>query len=112
MKSIRNHQLYQLFKTQFLLTIREPEVLFWGMFRIGQYKWQIAEMLKCDYPRTKIFFPRTLYARFVEIDFEHYTPPLDWEIDDSLIQFSEFLGTFWNKINSEIMEKYPDKKVN
>ncbi len=31
MKSIKNHQLYQLFKTQFLLTIREPEVLFWGM---------------------------------------------------------------------------------
>lgn len=31
MESIRNNQLYQLFKTQFLLTIREPEVLFWGM---------------------------------------------------------------------------------
>ncbi|MFV0420184.1 MAG: ABC transporter permease [Dysgonomonas sp.] len=31
MESIKNNQLYQLFKTQFLLTIREPEVLFWGM---------------------------------------------------------------------------------
>lgn len=31
MKSIKNNQLYQLFKTQLLLTIREPEVLFWGM---------------------------------------------------------------------------------
>lgn len=31
MGSIKNNQLYQLFKTQFLLTIREPEVLFWGM---------------------------------------------------------------------------------
>lgn len=31
MKLIKNHQLYQLFKTQLLLTIREPEVLFWGI---------------------------------------------------------------------------------
>src|SRR5574344_1796722 len=31
MRSIKSHQLYQLFKTQFLLTIREPAVLFWGM---------------------------------------------------------------------------------
>ena len=31
MESIKNSQLYQLFKTQFLLAIREPEVLFWGM---------------------------------------------------------------------------------
>ncbi|MFT4073854.1 MAG: ABC transporter permease [Dysgonamonadaceae bacterium] len=31
MGTIKNNQLYQLFKTQFLLTIREPEVLFWGM---------------------------------------------------------------------------------
>ncbi len=30
-ESIKTNQLYQLFKTQFLLTIREPEVLFWGM---------------------------------------------------------------------------------
>lgn len=26
------------------------------MFRVDQYKWQIKEMLECDYPRTKIFF--------------------------------------------------------
>lgn len=32
-------------------------------FRMGQYKWQIGEMMKCDYPRTKMFFPSTLYAR-------------------------------------------------
>ncbi len=31
MKSIKTNQLYQLFLTQFLQTIREPEVLFWGM---------------------------------------------------------------------------------
>lgn len=31
MKSIQNSQLYQLFRVQLLLTIREPEVLFWGM---------------------------------------------------------------------------------
>lgn len=31
LESIKNNQLYQLFKTQLLLTIREPEVLFWGM---------------------------------------------------------------------------------
>ncbi|MDR2682966.1 MAG: ABC transporter permease [Dysgonamonadaceae bacterium] len=31
MKSFRNSQLYQLTLTQFLETIREPEVLFWGI---------------------------------------------------------------------------------
>ena len=31
MKSFKNNQLYQLTLTQFLETIREPEVLFWGM---------------------------------------------------------------------------------
>ncbi|MGL4853309.1 MAG: ABC transporter permease [Phocaeicola sp.] len=31
MESIKNSQLYQLFRTQLLLTSREPEVLFWGM---------------------------------------------------------------------------------
>lgn len=78
-------------------------------FRVGQYKWQIKEMLKCDYPRTKIFFPETLYARFVKIDFKHYTPVFG-EFDNSLIQFSEFLASFWNKINSELMKRYPTKK--
>lgn len=66
-------------------------------------------MLKCDYPRTKIFFPETLYARFVKIDFKHYTPVFG-EFDNSLIQFSEFLASFWNKINSELMKRYPTKK--
>ena len=79
------------------------------MFRVDQYKWQIKEMLKCDYPRTKIFFPETLYARFVKIDFKHYTPTFG-EIDDSLILFSEFLASFWNQINSELMKRYPTKK--
>ncbi|GAA6349442.1 hypothetical protein K0G20_15570 [Bacteroides fragilis] len=78
------------------------------MFRVDQYKWQIKEMLNCDYPRTKMFFPETLYARFVKIDFKHYTPTFGG-IDDSLIQFSEFLASFWNKINSELMERYPTK---
>ncbi|MDR3260907.1 MAG: ABC transporter permease [Tannerella sp.] len=31
MKSIKEHQLYQLTVAQFLETVREPEVLFWGM---------------------------------------------------------------------------------
>ena len=79
------------------------------MFRVDQYKWQIKEMLECDYPRTKIFFPETLYARFVKIDFKHYTPTFG-EIDDSLILFSEFLASFWNQINSELMKRYPTKK--
>ena len=56
----------------------------------------------------KYFFPETLYARFVEIDFKHYTPTLGG-IDDSLIQFSEFLASFWNKINSKLMKRYPTK---
>jgi len=78
------------------------------MFRVSQYKSQMMGMLKCDYPRTKMFFPETLYARFVHIDFGHYHPD-PFGIDDNLIQFSEYLGDFWNKVNRELMKKYPKR---
>ena len=78
------------------------------MFRVSQYKSQMMGMLKCDYPRTKMFFPETLYARFVHIDFDHYHPD-PFGIDDNLIQFSKYLGDFWNKVNRELMKKYPKK---
>lgn len=78
------------------------------MFRVSQYKSQMMGMLKCDYPRTKMFFLETLYARFVHIDFDHYHPD-PFGIDDNLIQFSEYLGNFWNKVNRELMRKYPKK---
>ena len=76
------------------------------MFRVEQYKSQITGMLKCDYPRTKMFFPETLYARFVHIDYDHYHPdPL--RFDDNLIKFTKYIGEFWNKVNQELMRKYP-----
>lgn len=78
------------------------------MFRVSQYKSQMMGMLKCNYPRTKMFFPETLYARFVHIDFDHYHPD-PFGIDDNLIQFSEYLGDFWNKVNRELMRKYPKR---
>ena len=79
------------------------------MFRVKQYNWQMGKMLECDYPRTKMFFPETLYARFVHIDFDHYHPD-PFGIDDNLIKFSEYLGSFWNRVNREIMNKYPKRK--
>ena len=79
------------------------------LFRVEQYKSQIMGMLKCDYPRTKMFFPRTLYARFVHIDFNHYhSSPFGDE--DNLITFTEYLGKFWNMVNRELMQKYPPKR--
>ena len=78
------------------------------MFRVSQYKSQMTGMLKCDYPHTKMFFPETLYARFVHIDFDHYHPD-PFGIDDNLIQFSGYLGNFWNKVNCELMRKYPKR---
>lgn len=79
------------------------------MFRVRQYKSQMMGMLKCDYPRTKIFFPETLYARFVNVDFEHYHPD-PFGIDDNIIRFSEYLGGFWNKVNRELINKFPKRK--
>ena len=78
------------------------------MFRVSQYKSQMMGMLKCDYPHTKMFFPETLYARFVHIDFDHYHQD-PFGIDDNLIRFSEYLGDFWNKVNRELMRKYPKR---
>ena len=65
-------------------------------------------MLRCDYPRTKMFFPETLYVRFVHIDFEHNHPD-SFGIDENLIQFSKYLGDFWNKVNRELARKYPKR---
>lgn len=79
------------------------------MFRVSQYKSQMTGMLKCDYPRTKMFFPETLYARFVRIDFDHYYPD-PFGIDNNLIKFSEYLGDFWNRVNRELMQKYPKRR--
>lgn len=75
-------------------------------FRVSQYQSQMMGMLKCDYPRTPMFFPQTIYARFVHIDFSHYHYDID-DIDDNLILFSDYLGKFWNKVNRELIKKYP-----
>lgn len=80
------------------------------MFRVKQYKWQMNKMLECDYPRTKMFFPETLYARFVHVDFNHYRPD-PCGIDDNLIRFSEYLGGFWNDVNRELLTKFPRKRL-
>lgn len=77
------------------------------MFRVKQYKSQMMGMIKCDYPRTKMFFPEILYARFVRVDDHYHTNPIG--SNDNLIQFSEYLGDFWNKVNRELMKKYPKR---
>ena len=78
------------------------------MFRVQQYRTEMNGMLKCDYPRTKMFFPNTLYARFVHVDFSRYHSD-PFGIDDNLIMFSEYLGDFWNNVNRELMRKYPKR---
>lgn len=77
------------------------------MFRVGQYKWQIGEMLKCDYPRTPMFFPETLFARFTNVDYNNF--PSEEIDDENLMVFTEYLGDFWNKINRNIMKRFPRK---
>lgn len=80
------------------------------IFRVKQYQSQMMGMIKCDYPRTPMFFPEILYARFVNVDWDHYQPnPLGIEIDDDLIHFTDYLGVFWNKVNRELRQKYPQK---
>lgn len=75
------------------------------MFRVKQYKWQINGMLECDYPRTKMFFPRTLFARLTKYDFDN--PPLADMSEHNLMVFSDYIGSFWNDVNREIMERFP-----
>jgi hypothetical protein len=77
------------------------------LFRVQQYKSEIMGMLRCDYPRTKMFFPETLFARFVNIDLDKFHS--DDENFKNLCDFSDYLGSFWNKINRDIMGRYPKR---
>lgn len=77
-------------------------------FRVGQYRSEMTDFLKCDYPKTKMFFPETLFARFTNIAHENF--PSSREMEVNLFEFTDFFGEFWNKINRELMAKFPRKK--
>lgn len=77
-------------------------------FRVSQYKWQLQGMLECDYPRTPMFLPETLFARLTDIDFDNF-PPSEID-DDNLFKFTDYIGSFWNKVNRDIMKRFPRKK--
>lgn len=74
-------------------------------FRVSQYKWQVQGMLECDYPRTPMFLPETLFARLTNIDFDNF-PPSEID-DDNLFKFTDYIGSFWNKVNRDIMKRFP-----
>lgn len=77
-------------------------------FRVGQYRSEMTDFLKCDYPKTKMFFPETLFARFTNIAHDNF--PSSREMEVNLFEFTDFFGKFWNKINRELMAKFPRKK--
>ncbi len=79
------------------------------MFRVSQYESEIGGMLKCDYPRTPMFFPEILFARFTEVDFTKKRYDSFQDMDD-LICFSDYFGSFWNKVNRDLMERFPKRK--
>ena len=76
------------------------------LFRTSQYKEQISGMLQCDYPRTKMFFPKVLFSRFVDVDFDKYV----FNEEQNILNFSKYFSEFWNMVNRKLLIKYPQKK--
>lgn len=56
-----------------------------------------------------MFFPETLFARFTNIAHDNF--PSSREMEVNLFEFTDFFGEFWNKINRELMAKFPRKKI-
>ncbi len=77
------------------------------LFRTSQYKEQISGMLQCDYPKTKMFFPKVLFSRFVDVDFDKYV----FNEEQNILNFSKYFSEFWNMVNRKLLIKYPQKKV-
>lgn len=106
MGSIKNNQLYQLFKTQILLTIREPEVLFWGMIfpvlisiglglaftQQGESKFNIALVEK---NKTELDSLLSIYATTTQ---DKGTVTQNWEIKDKMLgnTIFRFSKNDWN----------------
>lgn len=64
-------------------------------------------ILKCDYPRTKMFFPNVLLARLTILEFDEC--PNEYLDEKNLIDFSQYLVTFWNEVNQYLIYRYPIK---
>lgn len=64
------------------------------------YNKEVWGMIKCDYPRTKMYIPWNL------IDFFTKQPINDNDIELAL-KYTENIGDFWNRINKDIVEYFP-----
>jgi ABC-type multidrug transport system permease subunit len=105
MKSIKNTQLYQLTLAQFLETIREPEVLFWGMLfpvlisiGLGLAFTQTAEskfrIMIVDKSNNEL---DSLLAVYAHPDPENENKSSIWKLTDKTLGNTEFYFTRSNR---------------
>ncbi|GHT72311.1 ABC transporter permease [Bacteroidia bacterium] len=98
MKSFKNNQLFQLTFTQFLETIREPEVLFWGMlfpvlisiglgFAFTQQSEAKFQVMVVEQNQTKIDTLLSVYAHPSRIQGK---PAETWKVKDEILGNTEF----------------------
>ena len=86
------------------------------MYRVEQYQKDVKGMLQCDYPKTPMFFTEGLFSLFTdscysdihlfEEDFDIFDDEKEFH---NLILFTDFIGSFWNKVNKDIMNRFPKR---
>lgn len=98
MKKIKNNQLYQLTNTFFLETIREPEVLFWGILfpvlisiglglaftQTSESKFQVM-MVEKSYPELD-----SILATYASCNQQKGKDVYTWKIEDKTLGNTEF----------------------
>ncbi|MDR1718754.1 MAG: ABC transporter permease [Dysgonamonadaceae bacterium] len=98
MKRFKNNQLFQLTYTQFLETIREPEVLFWGMifpvlisiglgFAFTQQSESKFQVMVATQQRTALDSLLSVYAHPSRIQNKE---ALSWKVKDEILGNTEF----------------------
>ena len=86
------------------------------MYRVEQYQKDVKGMLQCDYPKTPMVFTEGLFSLFTdscysdihlfEEDFDIFDDEKEFH---NLILFTDFIGSFWNKVNKDIMNRFPKR---
>lgn len=86
------------------------------MYRVEQYQKDVKGMLQCDYPKTPMFFTERLFSLFTDSCYSDiHLFEEDFDIFDNekefhnLILFTDFIGSFWNKVNKDIMNRFPKR---
>ena len=98
MKSLKNNQLYQLTFTQILETIREPEVLFWGMifpvlisiglgFAFTQQSESKFQIMVVEQNRTELDSLLSIYAHPSQIGGKE---AVTWKVKDEILGNTDF----------------------